>query len=207
MVQNLQEIVLVYISQFGYIGIFGSMMLGMIGLPVPDELLMTFAGYMVFKGQLTYLLTCLTASFGAISGVSFSFFVGHRFGLPLLMKYGSRVGFGPEKLDHVEKWFRRFGRFAVTVGYFIPGIRHFTAISAGISKWSYGTFMIYALPGGILWAFTFVTFGRMVGEHWRRFIESVHTYSMLFALGCGVAIIGWLFIRGKIRTKSREKAR
>lgn len=204
---NLQDIVLLYITRFGYIGIFGSMMLGMIGLPVPDELLMTFAGYMVFKGVFSYVLTCLTASFGAVCGVSFSFFVGRRFGLPLLMKYGGRFGFGPEKLDQVEKWFRRFGRFAVTVGYFIPGVRHFTAISAGIGNWKYSTFLMYALPGGLLWAFTFVTFGRIVGEHWRRVVESMHMYSLIGALGLAAIMMAWLLLRGRIRTKSRVKVK
>jgi membrane protein DedA with SNARE-associated domain len=138
----LKHILFQFVSQFGYIGIFGSMMLGMIGLPIPDELLMTFAGYLVFKGRLVYLTTLIVASLGAVSGVSFSFLLANKWGLPLLEKHGRKLHITPERLKKSEVWFQRFGKFAVTFSYFIPGVRHFTAISAGISRWSYRAFLL-----------------------------------------------------------------
>ncbi|MFC3341386.1 DedA family protein [Paenibacillus abyssi] len=164
------------------------MMLGMIGLPLPDELLMTFAGYLVFKGEMLYGMTLLVSSLGAIFGVSFSYFAGKKLGLPLLEKYGNKLFLTPEKLMKSEKWFQRFGKIAVTIGFFIPGVRHFTALSAGINKWSYRTFLIYAIPGGIAWAVTFVTIGWYLGEKWNLYIENVHNY-MLYIVAAVLALI------------------
>jgi membrane protein DedA with SNARE-associated domain len=201
----IQNILLQYVSSYGYIGIFGSMMLGMIGLPVPDELLMTFAGYLVFKGRLVYWITLTVASLGAISGVSFSFFVGHKWGLPLLEKHGRKIHITPEKLEKSEIRFKRFGKYAITFSYFIPGVRHFTAISAGISKWRYSIFLLYAIPGGILWAFTFVTLGFYLGVNWRAFTETLHRYMSYSVLGIAIVIvILWVLRRrrhqGQIKT-------
>ncbi|GGG04373.1 DedA family protein [Paenibacillus abyssi] len=184
----IQHAVLQFITRFGYAGLFGSMMLGMIGLPLPDELLMTFAGYLVFKGEMLYGMTLLVSSLGAIFGVSFSYFAGKKLGLPLLEKYGNKLFLTPEKLMKSEKWFQRFGKIAVTIGFFIPGVRHFTALSAGINKWSYRTFLIYAIPGGIAWAVTFVTIGWYLGEKWNLYIENVHNY-MLYIVAAVLALI------------------
>ncbi|MEB3100141.1 DedA family protein [Ferviditalea candida] len=180
------------------------MMLGMIGLPVPDELLMTFAGYLIFKGKLVYWITLIVACLGSISGVSFSFFLGHKWGLPLLEKHGRKIHMTPERLEKSEIWFKRFGKFAVTFSYFIPGVRHFTAISAGISRWKYRIFLLYAVPGGIAWAFTFITLGYYLGENWRVFTETFHRYMLYTVLGLVIGLGIWLAIRRKRNPKQMK---
>lgn len=136
----LQHQLLSFIAHFGYIGIFGLLVLGIIGLPVPDEVLMTFAGYLISQGKLHYLTTVIVSVVGSFTGMSISYLIGHKFGYPLLEKYGSKIHMTKENLGHAQQWFKRFGKFAVMIGCFIPVIRHLTAYFAGISKWSYRTF-------------------------------------------------------------------
>jgi membrane protein DedA with SNARE-associated domain len=84
------------------------------------------------------------------------------------------------------------GKFAVTIGYFIPGVRHLTAYFAGISKWPYRTLFVYAAPGAVLWSVTFITLGTYLGDHWREVTEAIHRYLLLgAALLAGIASIIW----------------
>lgn len=192
----LQHQLLSFIAHFGYIGIFGLLVLGIIGLPVPDEVLMTFAGYLISQGKLHYLTTVIVSVVGSFTGMSISYLIGHKFGYPLLEKYGSKIHMTKENLGHAQQWFKRFGKFAVMIGYFIPVIRHLTAYFAGISKWSYRTFFVYAAPGAMLWAVTFITLGTYLGEHWLEVTETIHRYLLIaVVLIVGMALIIWYIKR------------
>ena len=200
------HLVIQFIAHYGYVGLFAALMLGVIGLPVPDELLMTFSGYLVSIGKLHFLLVVLVAALGSVFGMSVSFWIGHRFGMPLLEKYGGKIHLTPERIQRTEVWFERFGKFAVTIGYFIPGVRHFTSISAGISKWPYRTFMLYALPGGFVWAGTFTTVGYFVGEQWRQVTYVFHHYSILAVIlfiGLALLVYGIRYLLLRRRVKAR----
>lgn len=191
----MQEHILSLVAHYGYVGIFAVLILGIVGVPVPDEFLLTFAGYLVTKGELTYIWTLLTAFLGSVTGMSISFWIGHRLGYPFLHKYGRKIHITPERLQKVEAWFHRFGKFTIIIGYFIPGVRHFTAYFAGISKWSYRTFLSFAIPGGFLWVATFITLGRYMGEHWRRFSEILHRNLLILVFAVIIGILLWLVIR------------
>lgn len=185
-----EETILHFVAHYGYIGIFVVLMFGIIGLPVPDEVLMTFAGYMVSLGRLHVVETIVVAAVGSLTGMSISFFVGQKLGLPVLLKYGRRFHLTEERLKKIDTWFIRFGKYAVTIGYFIPGVRHTTALFAGISGWSYRAFLLYAIPGALAWTLTFVTIGMVVGQHWKEFSHLLHRY---LVLGFAIALVGAYF--------------
>jgi membrane protein DedA with SNARE-associated domain len=197
----IQEKLLTFILHYGYVGIFGSLVLGIIGLPIPDEFLMSFAGYLVAKGELNYFFTVLVASLGSITGMTISFFIGHKFGLSFIEKNGDKFHVTKAKLERLERWFNRFGKFAVTIGYFVPGIRHITAFSAGLSKWRYNTFLLYAMPGGFIWVLTFVNLGVFLKEHWRVFTESLHKYLLLTMLLMIIILGIWWIVESMTRLK------
>lgn len=195
-----QHRLLWFIAHYGYVGIFGALVLGIIGLPVPDEVLMTFAGYLITKGKLQYIPTVIVSVIGSFCGMTVSYFIGYKFGYPLLEKYGRKIHITKEKLDSTQHWFKRFGKFALTIGYFIPGVRHLTAYSAGISKWPYASFAVFALPGAALWAVTFITLGTYLGEYWRVVTETIHRYLLILVALLVIAGIAIWYIR-----KSRAK--
>jgi membrane protein DedA with SNARE-associated domain len=182
---------LLFIAHFGYIGIFASLVLGIIGLPIPDEFIMTFAGYLISQGKLNYLITVIVSTVGSFTGMSVSYFIGYKFGYPLLEKHGSKIYITKTKLDRAHNWFQRFGKFAVTLGYFIPGVRHLTAYFAGISKWSYPNFIVYAAPGSLLWSITFITLGTYLGVHWHAVTEKIHRYLVVILV---LLIVGALVV-------------
>lgn len=198
----MEEMVLRYLEHYGYLVLFGSMVLGIVGLPVPDETLLTFTGYLISIGRFQFFMAILVAFTGSVAGMSVSFWLGRRFGLPLLETYGRKIHITPERLYGVERWFTRFGKFAVPMGYFIPGVRHLTAYFTGISQWRYRTFVLYASLGGLVWSLVFVTLGVFVGHRWRMITEIVHRY--LLGGGLTLLVIGlgaWWLMRSRRKVR------
>ncbi|GIP37110.1 alkaline phosphatase [Paenibacillus sp. J31TS4] len=191
------------VAHYGYLGIFCALMLGLIGLPVPDEVLMAFCGYLIATGRLHYLPTVLTAAAGSFVGMSFSYFIGRQFGRPLLEKYGKYVHLTPDKFDRTQHWLDKYGKFALTLGYFVPGLRHLTSYSAGISRWSYGSFSLYVASGAVLWAASFITLGMYLGEHWHRVLMTVHRYSLLLILA--LLALGGVYLVYRKRRRVRAE--
>ena len=168
------QTILHWVSQYGYAGIFFLLVLGIVGLPIPDETLLTFAGYLVYKGHLQPVPTLAASFLGSVCGISVSYALGRTLGLYLLHEYGPLVHLTPEKVEEVHQWFERVGRWGLTFGYFFPGIRHLTAYVAGASKLELPVFALFAYAGALLWSVTFITLGYFFGEQWAHVLEKVH---------------------------------
>ncbi len=197
------ETALQLVSQYGDVALFFLLILGIIGLPVPDETLLTFSGYLIFKGHLHFPTTLAAAFAGSVCGISGSYLIGRTGGLFLIHKYGRYVHITPERLDYVHAWFERVGRWGLFFGYFIPGIRHFTAVIAGTSALEYPVFALFAYSGALVWVSTFLTLGYFLGEEWSRIgkqiqgrAEEIAMVAVVVAL-IGLGIRYWMKRRAK----------
>lgn len=170
------------IEHFGYFGIIIALIGGIVGLPIPDEILLTYVGYNVFQGELSYILSLLSAFVGAAGGISLSYFIGYKFGLPLIKKIGPKVHITEEKIDRTKNLFKRVGPPLIIIGYFIPGVRHLTAYVAALNNFPFSKFSLYAFSGAILWSFTFITLGIKLGEKWGQVELYMSKYSIYFIL-------------------------
>jgi membrane protein DedA with SNARE-associated domain len=153
-----------FISHYGYIGIFSVLMLGIFGVPFPDESLLTFSGYLASKGHLHISLTILVAFIGSSIGITVNYVVGRTLGFAAIKKYGHRVHLTPEKMDKVRDWFDWLGKWFLPVSYFIPGVRHVAPFIAGASKLRFKVFALFAFTGGLLWTLTFTLMGYFLGH-------------------------------------------
>jgi membrane protein DedA with SNARE-associated domain len=153
-----------FISHYGYMGIFSLLMLGVFGIPFPDESLLTFSGYLASKGHLHILLTLLVSFVGSSVGITVNYVVGRTLGFAAIRKYGHQVKLTPEKMDQVRDWFDWLGKWFLPVSYFIPGVRHLTPFVAGASKLRFKVFALFAYAGGFLWTLTFVLMGYFLGH-------------------------------------------
>lgn len=194
------ELVHHWITQYGYVAIFSLLVLGIVGLPVPDETLLTFAGYLVYQGRLQILPTFLAALLGSMCGISVSYLLGYTAGYHLIKKYGRWIHITPDRLNYAHEWFERLGKFALTFGYYIPGVRHLTAYVAGASKLEFPVFAAFGYGGAVLWTTTFIVLGYVLGERWERIAGEVH-HAVLVAgsvIG-GLAIVYLLWKRYRPR--------
>lgn len=199
----MQEFVLAWITQYGYVAIFSLLVLGIVGLPVPDETLLTFTGYLVYKGHLSLPLAFAAALAGSTSGISISYWLGRSFGLKLIHRYGRYLRIREEHLAKAHAWFERAGHWSLTFGYFIPGVRHFTAYAAGMSNLEAPRFALYAYSGAILWVSSFISLGYFLGERWEVVERDIHRYLLWISLGVAILLAAYLVWRKWLRGKTR----
>ena len=193
-----------FIEHFGYFGIIIVLIGGIVGLPIPDEVLLTYAGYNVFQGKLSYILSLLSAFAGSIGGISLSYFIGYKFGLPLLKKFGPKIHITEDKINRTRNLFKKIGPTLILIGYFIPGVRHLTAYVAAINSFPFRKFVVYAYSGALLWSFTFITLGRELGEKWDLVEVYISKYSIYFIMLFFVlAIVFYLFWKRRNQLRSR----
>src|ERR1035438_4573800 len=188
----MEQHVLAWIAQYGYLAIFSLLVLGIVGLPVPDETLLTFTGYLVFRGHLSPGPAFLSGFAGSACGITLSYTLGRTFGLALVHRYGRYVRITPEHVAKAHAFFRRAGHWSLTIGYFIPGVRHFTAYAAGMSDLEYPTFALFAYAGAAIWAATFIGLGYLLGDRWQAVEANIHHYLVGFAIAMLVLAAAYL---------------
>jgi membrane protein DedA with SNARE-associated domain len=190
------ETVFAWVAHYGYVGIFGLLMLGIVGLPVPDETLLMFAGYLIFKHELEPLPTFAAAFLGSICGVTVSYTLGRLLGLYVVARLGRLLHLEPSHLDQVRAWYERKGKYGLVIGYFIPGIRHLGAYVAGSSRLPLPIFGLFAYLGGLLWSGSFITIGYVLGDEWEQMSALIHRYLLLgAAIAAVVVVVGLLLAR------------
>jgi membrane protein DedA with SNARE-associated domain len=196
----MREAAFQWITQHGYTGIFSLLCFGIIGVPVPDEWLLTFSGFLVFNHTLRFLPTFAAAFLGSICGITVSYGLGRLFDTYVLVKYGRIFHLTPQRLQRVHNWFERRGRWTLLAGYFIPGVRHLTGYVAGVSELSFLDFALFAYVGAFCWAGFFLTLGYFLGEEWNQVLDSFHQTKLLvigLAVIAALAYVSFIYIRRK----------
>ncbi|MDF0645828.1 MAG: DedA family protein [Nitrospira sp.] len=191
-----------WIEQYGYGGLFVLLMLGVLGLPVSDETLLVFAGYLSSKGTLRIEGAFVAAFLGSVTGISLSYAIGRLIGLPALEKFGHVVHMRPEHLASSRRWVERWGKYSLLVAYFIPGVRHLAALLLGASMLPAAVFARFAYAGALAWSASFIGLGYVAGEEWTRFSPLIHRtltiVILLVLLALSIALSAFLIRRAKL---------
>jgi membrane protein DedA with SNARE-associated domain len=185
--------VLGWVAHYGYAGIFGLLMLGIVGVPVPDETLLVFTGYLIFKHELEPLPAFAAGFLGSICGITVSYVLGRMLGLYVVTRLGRFLHVEPAHLDRVRAWYEGKGKYALVISYFVPGIRHLAAYVAGSSRLPLPVFAAFAYLGGLLWSGSFISIGYVLGDEWEQMSASIHRY-LLIGAGVITAVIAIGFI-------------
>ncbi|MBS4174076.1 VTT domain-containing protein [Bacillus sp. FJAT-49736] len=188
------------IDQYGYIVLFFSLMLELIIVPIPNEILMSYVGYLVYQGKMNLFLTILFGGLGGIIGVTISYWIGYKLGAPFFNKYGSKIHMGPDKIEKMGQWNRKYGKRLLLFSYFIPGVRHITSIFSGITRISFKQYAIFAYIGVFLWVGTFVTLGKIFGPKWEQFHQQAKIYVII-----GCVLIGIIYLLYFLIKTNKEK--
>ncbi|MDR3568650.1 MAG: DedA family protein [Syntrophobacteraceae bacterium] len=198
----MEHTILHWVSQYGYFAIFSLLMLGIVGVPVPDETLLVLTGYLVFKGRLQMVPAIASAISGSICGITLSYMIGRTGGYYLIHRYGPKVHITPEKLQRAERWVDRYGKWGLSIGYFIPGVRHLTALTAGAARMQYHLFAAFAYSGGALWSTTFIIAGFFFEKEWMKSPASVHREALIAGGGLACFLLLY-YLATKIHSRCK----
>ena len=172
-VEKIVGMIIYGMSIGGYFGVFILMALESMIAPVPSEIVMPFAGYLVMQGRLTMTGAILASSLGSIFGSLLSYYIGMYCGRAFVLKYGKYLLLDQSHLTWTEKWFGKQGDKTIFISRFVPVVRHLISIPAGMAKMPMHKFLIYTFAGASIWNFILLYAGFRLGPHW----DKIHEYS------------------------------
>ena len=175
------------IAATGYGGITILMAIESACIPLPSELIMPFAGYLVYTGTMKLLWAATAGAIGCNLGSLIAYEIGSYGGRPLVEKYGRIILLSSHELDLADRFFHRWGYLAVFFGRLLPVVRTFIALPAGISRMPRGRFHLYTFLGSWPWCLALAWFGMKLGQNWRGIGKYFHQFD---------AVIGVLIIAG-----------
>ncbi|WP_433742300.1 DedA family protein [Falsibacillus pallidus] len=184
-----------------YVILFLGTFLELLALPISAELLMSYAGYLVYLEKMNFIFALLTAYAAAGAGITSTFWIGKAGGYRLIEKYGRFLNFGPQKYQKTASWLERSGSKLLVFAYFIPGVRHITGYVSGISRMKNRTFFIPAYVGVLIWGTSFITIGKVLGPEWDTFHHVIsHFIAEAMIVGISLAAVYIIFriYKGKI---------
>lgn len=170
------------VSATGYSGIAILMAIESACIPLPSELIMPFAGYLVYEGSMNLWWAATAGAIGCNLGSLVAYELGRYGGRPLVEKYGSWILMGRRELDWADRFFQRWGQAAVFIGRLLPVIRTFIALPAGIARMPRAKFHIYTFLGSWPWCFGLAYIGMKLGENWRSLGKYFHEFDIVIGL-------------------------
>ncbi len=183
-----------FINQCSYLGVFVLMALESMVAPVPSELVMPFAGFLIFTGHFDPLAVMVASSLGSICGSLLSYGMG-RLGEPVVHRYGRYLLLNQHHFKWTCDFFARHGGKTIFIARFIPVVRHLISIPAGLARMSLPPFILYTLAGATLWNGFLTYLGVRLKENWYLIQRYTHVLDFLVtaALVAGVAYLAFKF--------------
>lgn len=181
----------------GYFGIF----LGLLVEVIPSELVLSYGGFMVAQGEITFIGAVIAGMIGGTIQQWIIYWIGYYGGRPFVLKYGKYILLHEKHVKIAEKWFDKYGSGVVFFARFIPVVRQAISIPAGLAKMPFGKFTFYTIVAMIPWSILFLYLGMTLGDNWRKIDEVAAPYINLIALFALVFIAG--FVVYKLRKKNK----
>ena len=184
------------IGSLGYAGIAALMGIESACIPLPSEIIMPFAGYLVYTGRFSLIWAATAGAIGCNLGSVIAYWVGAAGGRPLVERYGRWVLMSHHDLDRMTQFFEKYGTITVLLGRLLPVVRTFNAFPAGVARMPQLRFHIYTFIGSWPWCFGLAYVGMKLGEKWHtdpRFEQAFHRFHLVVELGLLVAIIWFVW--------------
>jgi len=201
-VESIGRFVTAVISGSGYGGIVVLMGIESACIPLPSEIIMPFSGYLVSLGRFKLAWVALAGALGCNVGSIVAYYVGALGGRPLVEKYGRYVLVTRHDLELADRWFLRYGDWAVFFARLLPVVRTFIALPAGISRMNFVRFNLYTFLGSLPWCWALAYAGLKLGSRWTVLREYFHRFDTL--IGLVILLGGIWFVRN--RWKNRLQA-
>jgi membrane protein DedA with SNARE-associated domain len=208
-IELLSIFIVATISRLGYTGVILLMAIESACIPLPSEIIMPFAGSLVYKGQFNLWAVGVAGAFGCVVGSLVAYWVGMYGGRPLIEKYGRYVLVSPHDLDLADRWFERFGEVIVFASRLLPAIRTFIAFPAGVARMNLKKFVIYTFAGSLPWCLGLAYVGQRLGEKWDKdptLKNLFHRFDFVIGILIVLAAAWWVWRHVKHLRADKAKA-
>ena len=175
------------ISALGYFGVFLLMAIESACIPLPSEIIMPFAGYLVSTGQMNFWLVGIAGAVGCVAGSMVAYWAGMYGGRPFVERYGKYVLVSRHDLDIADRLFAKYGQAIVFTARLLPAIRTFIAFPAGVARMNIPRFIFYTFAGSLPWCLGLAYIGQKLGEQWNK-DETLKTWFHRFDFVIGIII-------------------
>lgn len=192
-------------ATFGYGGIFLLMLLDASSFPIPSEMILPFAGYLVFRGDLEFFAVASVATVASIGGSLVDYYIGMK-GAHILREHKiiGRVLFSEKQLNTAVYWFNRYGAIMVVVSRLIPIFRTLISFPAGAVRMPLKKFIAYTALGCLVWNSLLTYIGYYLGTKWTQVVGVLnHLVIVVIVASIGI-FIGYLFLRKQRTTSSNN---
>lgn len=194
------EIIISFLSEWGYLALFICMVLENMNVPIPSEIILGFAGFLVSQDIFTFWPTVVIGTAAGIAGSVISYYMGAKGGRDMILKHTAKGGLGAKKMIAAKDWFENYGAIAIFTGRLLPGVRTFISLPAGIAQFPLPEFVLLTVLGTVPWTIFLVYVGSALGHNWTLLLD----YKWEIAAVCvaiSVVIAGGYYIYHKRKSK------
>ena len=195
------------IAHIGYPGVAALMAIESACIPLPSEIIMPFAGYLVYTGRFSLFWVATAGAIGCNLGSAVAYWIGAYGGRPLIERYGRFVLLDRRDLDRTTRFFQHHGTITVLLGRLLPVVRTFIALPAGIARMNQLRFHIYTFVGSWPWCLALAYAGMKLGKAWDtdpRLKHILHESDAAVLALLGVALLWFLWTHWKHRAGEQE---
>ncbi len=162
------------------------------GVPIPNEAILLYVGYLVSLGHVNPVLGAGAGLAGSLIGATISYTIGYRLGYPGVRRFGRYIFLGAHRLAAAERWFARRGRLTIFLARLTPVVRTVISYPAGIARMPYPGFFVSTLGGAAIWCSVVVLVGSLVGRHWLILFDWLHRVGLIALVLVLVALVGYV---------------
>ncbi len=189
-IEVLSTFIIAVISAGGYAGIMLLMAIESACIPLPSEVIMPFSGYLVYTGRFSLFWVATAGAIGCNLGSVVAYYIGYYGGRPLVERYGRYIFLSEKELHWADRFFEKWGDWAVFISRLLPVVRTFIALPAGIAKMKQVRFHVFTFVGSWPWCFVLAWIGMRLGEQWDKDPRLKAWFHRFDAVILGIIVIG-----------------
>ncbi len=201
MANSIFQILSDFFARYGYWAVFFGVMLENVGVPVPGETVLLFAGFLAYQGKIQIIPAMLTAIAGASVGACLGFAAGRYAGAAIVGRFLRRFPRIGKRYDEAHQTFIKYGQWAVFGARFVTGLRVFAGLLAGAMRMPFFDFLFFSFGGAACWAIAIGSVGYLFGSSWGKLLSIVGSLNRiaLIALGGAVAVLLVIYLMRRWR--------
>lgn len=170
--------------------------------PIPSELILPLAGFLVSRGDIEFSAAVLAATAGSLLGAAVLYALGRFGGRPLLLRYGRILRLTDDRIDSAEGWFDDYGSKVVFFGRMVPGVRSVVSVPAGLARMPVAGFAALTVAGSAIWNTALIGAGWVLGDNWERATDLVDGAGWLLLGAAALSLVVWLAVRARSRNRA-----